>query len=167
MIAFSDIPAVMLGPLEGTGDEAWFHALPGQWCPGQVVDHVATAIESSARVFRSRTDKPPMQRRPPTLRQRIFKVIVFGTGFFPPGRKAPETTLPAQRPERAVTERRLRDAVAAFLELERALLPARANDLYVKHPVFGDLTLEEWMTFHCRHSAHHAKQVRARVPSAP
>jgi hypothetical protein len=164
VIAFNDIPALMLAPLAGKGDEAWFHTPPGKWCPGQVVDHVTTALENSAKAIRSRTDKPPMQRRPRALRQQIFKLVVFGTGFFPPGRKAPETALPAQRPERAATERRLRDAVVAFQDLERTLLPARASDLYVKHPVFGDLTLGEWMTFHCRHAAHHAKQVRTRVP---
>jgi|SRR5579859_7890580 len=164
MIQFKDIPALMLGPLEGKGDEAWFHAPPGKWCPGQVVDHVTTSIEKSAQTLRSRADKPPMQRRPISLPQRIFKLVVFRTGFFPPGRKAPETALPAQRPERAATERRLRDGVALFLELERTLLPARASDLFVKHPIFGDLTLGEWMTFHRRHAAHHARQVRARVP---
>jgi hypothetical protein len=164
MIAFKDIPALMLGPLQGKGDEAWFHTPPGKWSPGQVVDHVTTALENSAKAMRSRVAKPPMRRRPHTPRQRIFKLIVFGTGFFPPGRKAPETALPAQRPERAATERRLEDAVAAFLELERTLLPARANDLFVKHPIFGDLTISEWMRFHSRHAAHHAKQVRARVP---
>lgn len=164
MIEFKNIPALMLGPLESRGDEAWFHARPGKWCPGQVVDHVTTSIEKSALALRSRVEKPPMHRRPLAFTQRIFKLVVFGTGFFPPGRKAPETALPQERPERAATERRLREAVALFLELERALLPARANDLFVKHPIFGDLALGEWMLFHRRHATHHAKQVRARVP---
>jgi hypothetical protein len=164
MTAFKDIPELMLGPLEGKGDDAWFHTPPGKWSPAQVVDHVTTSIEKSANAMKSRVDKPPMERRPPSLPQRIFKLVVFGTGFFPPGRKAPETALPAQRPERAATERRLKEAVALFLELERMLLPARAGDLFVKHPVFGDLTLPEWIRFHRRHAAHHAKQVRARVP---
>jgi len=166
VIEFKDIPALMLSPLEGKGDDAWFHTPPGKWCPGQVVDHVATSLENSARTMRSRIEKPPMQRRPPSLPQRIFKLVVFGTGFFLPGRKAPETALPGERPERAATEKKLKDAVAAFLEMERTLLPARATDLFVKHPVFGDLTLPEWLRFHCRHAAHHARQVRARVPTA-
>jgi hypothetical protein len=164
MIAFKDIPALMLDPLEGKSDEAWFHTPEGKWSPGQVVDHVTTAIENSARAMKSRAEKPPMQRRPPALSQRFFRLVVFGTGLFPPGRKAPETALPGERPERAATERRLRDAVTAFMEMERTLLPARASDLFLKHPIFGDLTIGEWMTFHSRHAAHHAKQVRARVP---
>jgi hypothetical protein len=114
--------------------------------------------------MRSRVEKPPMQRRPRTPRERVAKFLVFAIGFFPPGRKAPETSLPAARPERGATEQKLKNAVAAFQELERRLLPARADDLFVKHPVFGDLTLGEWMFFHRRHATHHAKQVRARVP---
>ena len=105
-----------------------------------------------------------MERRSPSLAQRVARFIVFRTGQFGRGRKAPEFTIPAERPDRAATERRLREAVDAFLALERALLPARAHDLFVKHPRFGDLTLKEWMTFHVRHAEHHAKQVRARIP---
>jgi Protein of unknown function (DUF1569) len=162
--AFKDVPALMLGPLEGRGDDAWFHAPPGAWCPGQVVDHVAAAIEMSARGFESRTAKSPTRRRPRTLRQRVFQFLVLRTGRFPRGRRAPAGSLPADHPERAATERRLREAVAAFLELEHRLLPQRAADLFLKHPAFGDLTLSEWMTFHVRHAEHHAKQVRARIP---
>src|SRR6266702_4497579 len=49
-----------------------------------------------------------------------------------------------------------------FAALERELLPARARDLFVKHPRLGDLTLPEWVRFHAAHCAHHAKQIRAR-----
>ena len=164
MRPFKDIAPLMLGPLEGRGDDAWFHAPPGAWCPGQVIDHVAVAIELSARAFSARRDKPAMERRSPTLKERVAKFVVLGTGSFGRGRKAPEFTVPAARPERAATERRLREAVDAFLALERSLLPARAHDLFVKHPRMGDLTLSEWMTFHVRHAEHHAKQVRARIP---
>src|SRR5438874_1843389 len=62
-------------------------------------------------------------------------------------------------------ERQLRDGVARFLALAHELLPARRDDLFVKHPAFGDLTLPEWLQFHIRHCAHHAKQIRARLGS--
>jgi len=45
----------------------------------------------------------------------------------------------------------------------RDLLPARRNDLFVKHPRLGDLTLEEWARFHDVHARHHARQIRARL----
>jgi hypothetical protein len=61
--------------------------------------------------------------------------------------------------------RELRAGHARFLELARTLLPRRAEDLLVKHPVLGDLTLEEWMRFHIVHCRHHAKQIRDRMGS--
>jgi len=163
MTRFEDLPDLLLAPLEGKGDEAWFHTPEGKWSPAQVVDHVAGALELSARGFQARAEKPPMARRPRTVRQRFFLVLVFGTGLFPRGRRAPDGTVPAERPDRAATEQRLRAAVAVFLGLEQRLA-RRAHDLYLKHPVFGDLNLGEWMTFHVRHAEHHAKQVRARIP---
>src|SRR5439155_1516611 len=81
------------------------------------------------------------------------------------GRPAPAATEPAERPDAGAVERQLRDGVARFLALAHELLPARRNDLFVRHPAFGDLTLPEWLQFHIRHCAHHAKQIRARLGS--
>jgi len=55
--------------------------------------------------------------------------------------------------------------VTRFLALARELLPDRQADLFVRHPAFGDLTLPEWLRFHVRHCAHHARQIRARLAS--
>ena len=166
MTAFSDLPELILGPLAGRSDDEWFRAPPGVWCAGEVVDHLAIAIENSAEAFTLRADKPPMQRRPRPVIQTLASHLLLTTGWFPPGRRAPERTLPSPRPERASTEARLRAGVAAFLDLERRLLPQRAFDLYVKHPVLGDLTLGEFMTFHVHHAAHHRKQIVRRIRSA-
>jgi hypothetical protein len=166
MNGFDRIPDDLLAPFAGRPDAAWSRTPPGKWSPGQVVDHVTTAIENSARGFRSRLDKPPMRRRPRTPVQVVACAVIFATGWIPPGRKAPETALPKAAPDRAETEQRLRAAVGEMLELERLLLPARARDLFVKHPILGDLTITEWQTFHVRHAAHHRKQIVARVNGA-
>jgi uncharacterized damage-inducible protein DinB len=164
--AFSDLPELILGPLAGRDDDAWFRAPAGVWSAGQVVDHVTIAIENSAEAFTLRADKPPMRRRSRPVIQALASHLLLTTGWFPRGRRAPERTLPAPRPERAATEARLRAGVAAFLDLERRLLPQRAYDLFVKHPALGDLTLGEFMTFHVRHGAHHRKQIVRRIRSA-
>lgn len=166
MTAFTDLPELILGPLAGRDDDAWFRAPEGVWCAGQVVDHLTIAIENSAGAFASRADKPPMRRRPRPVIQVLASHLLLTTGWFPPGRRAPDTTMPAARPERAATEARLRAGIAAFLDLERRLLPQRAADLYVRHPALGDLTLGEFMTFHVRHAAHHRKQIVQRLGSA-
>ena len=163
MRRFADLPDVLLEPLRGQPEEAWLRSPPGKWCPGQIVDHVAAAMETSARAFESRAAKPPMTRRPRSMTLAMVQRLLFVTGVFPPGRKAPASSVPVAAPDRAATEARLRAAVAQFLDLERRLMPARASDLFVKHPVFGDLTMPEFMTFHVRHAEHHARQLKDRV----
>jgi hypothetical protein len=60
-------------------------------------------------------------------------------------------------------ERTFREGHARFVELAHVMLPGRRRDLFVKHPVLGDLTLEEWLRFHVVHCTHHAKQIRDRL----
>jgi hypothetical protein len=163
MTAFTDIPDRLLGPLEGKGDDVWHHGRPGVWSPGEIVAHVAIAIGTSAEGIASRREKPPMQRRSVLPIQVIAKAIVLGTGWFPVRRKAPPTALPPTRPDRAATEAKLKGGIAAFERLAAELLPARRSDLFLKHPVFGDLAIEEWMRFHVVHTEHHRRQLIRRV----
>lgn len=122
--------------------------------------HVNAALERSAAGFESRAEHAPMKRRPQPLKVTIARMVVLGTGWFPKGRKAPDGTSPEANPDRGATEAALRRNVERFLELERKLLPRRENDLFLKHPVLGDLTLREFMRFHVVHARHHAKQIR-------
>jgi hypothetical protein len=160
---FASLDAFILAPLAGKGDEAWRAGPPGRWSVGQIVEHLTNAIELSAQGFAGRADKPPMQRRPRTGPEAVARFVVFNFGWFPGRPQAPSITLPSELPDRARTETRLRDAVQAFGELERRVLPARAHDLLLKHPRFGDLTLPEFMHFHVRHAVHHRKQIEARL----
>ena len=160
-MTFDDLPDFMLGPLAGKDDAAWHRAPAGKWSPAEIVDHVATAIERSAAGFQSRLDKPAMERRPRSMPQRVAWMIVGGTGWFPVRRQAPESTRPQARPERAATEKKLREAVAAYVALRPTL--AGRSDLFLKHPVFGDLTYDEFAHFHVRHVNHHRKQLLERL----
>ena len=160
---FAAIPDVVLGPLAGRPEADWYKAPPGKWCPAQIVHHLAIGIDGSGRIFQDRRGKPSMKRRPRTALQLLGDLVMLKIGWIPSGFRAPDVTRPAERPEAAVVERMLREGVTRFLALERELLPARAADLFVKHPRLGDLTLPEWLRFHVRHCAHHAKQIRARL----
>jgi len=163
VIAFESLADYVLAPLAGRSDAEWFQAPEGKWPPARIVDHVAAAIETTARGFASRADHPPMTRRRRTPAQFCAKQLVFTTGWFPPGRKSPASAVPAERPDPRAAEARLRGGVAAFLEARRTLLPRRATDLFAKHPVFGDLTLDEFTTFHILHAAHHRRQIVERL----
>ena len=162
---FAAIPDVVLGPLVGRPEAAWHRAPSGKWTAAQIVHHLAISIDGSGRLFEERRAKPPMRRRPRLLRQRLGQFVYLDLGWIPSGRPAPEATRPADAPDARAVERQLRDGVARFLALAHELLPARQSDLFVKHPAFGDLTLPEWLRFHIRHCAHHAKQIRALLTS--
>jgi hypothetical protein len=90
-------------------------------------------------------------------------MLVMHLGWFPPFLTAPSMTAPAPRVDRAAAESHFRRGVERIEELARLLLPARARDLFVKHPAMGDLTLPEWLEFHVIHSRHHARQIRSRL----
>ncbi len=153
----------ILAPLAGQPADAWSRAPAGKWCAGQIVNHLALSLNNSAQGFASRVGKPAMARRPSPLPEHLFRFAVLRVGVFGIGRKAPAATLPQQAPEREATEALLRAGAAQFASLEAKLLPARARDLFLKHPVLGDLTYEEWCVFHERHAAHHLKQMRQRI----
>ncbi len=160
---FAAIPDLVLGPLAGRPEADWYKAPPGKWCPAQIVQHLAIGIDASGRAFDQRRGKPPMRRRRRTPLELLGDLVMLRIGWIPSGLRAPAVTRPADRPDAAAVAQLLRDGVARFLALERDLLPARASDLFVKHPRLGDLTLPEWLRFHVRHCAHHARQIRARL----
>src|SRR3989449_5914922 len=95
---FADIPDLVLGPLAGRPEADWYRAPPGKWTPVQIVHHLAISIDGSGRVFEERSAKPPMRRRPRTLRQRLGHLLYLDIGWIPSGRPAPAATEPAERP---------------------------------------------------------------------
>lgn len=163
MRAFRDLPAMVLGPLEGRPPADWIKAPTGKWTPAQIVNHVAMALDFSSRSFESRASKPPMKRRPRKPYNLVAGLLIMRLGWFPPGRKAPAFTTPPEQPVQEDALRLFNEGFNRFLELERTLLPARRHDLFATHPALGDLTLEEFMRFHVIHSEHHARQIRDRL----
>lgn len=165
MKGFDAIPDVVLGPLASRAEADWYRAPPGKWSPAQIVQHLALSLETSARTFDERKARPPMQRRPRGMLQHLAYVLVLRLGWSPLERDAPAAVRPADRPNARDVEQQFREAVARWRALERRLLPARATDLFLKHPALGDLTIPEWLRFHVWHCAHHAKQIHARLVS--
>ena len=163
MTPFERLPDLILAPLAGRPDADWYQAPPGKWCAAQIVHHLAIGIESSGLAFESRADKPPMIRRQRSVFMLVANLLIMRIGWFPPGRKSPAQALPSGRPERAAVERQLADGARRFVEVRSRLIPSRSHDLFVRHPVLGDLTIGEWTEFHSRHVAHHVRQIHARL----
>ncbi len=163
MATFTDLPTIVLRPLATRPDPDWYRAPAGHWTSAQIVEHLALGLQWSAAGFEDRRARDPMVRRPLKLRERIARVLVLDLGFFPPFMHAPEKSVPPEQIERHVAEEHFRKGFERIQEIAKLLLPARARDLFVKHPRLGDLTLPEWMEFHVRHARHHAKQIRQRI----
>ncbi len=163
MTALAELPALVLGPLEGRADADWLRAPAGKWTPAQIVEHLALGLEASAAKFAERRAKGSMARRSRTARELVARLLVFGLRWFPPGFRAPDGAAPAARVDRAAVVARFRRGLALWEQVERDLLPTRRHDLFVKHPALGDLTMDEWLRFHLIHARHHARQIRERV----
>jgi hypothetical protein len=162
---FEALPEIVLGPLAGRPDGHWYAAPPGKWCAAQIVEHLALGLAWSAGGFEERRARDPMIRRPRTASQRVAYWLIMELGWIPSGFEAPSGSVPAPRVERKAAEAHFRSGVERHLALTQLLLPARAHDLFIKHPRLGDLTLPEWLQFHVRHARHHARQIRARMPA--
>ena len=163
IVSFERLPHVVLDLLAGRPEADWHRAPQGKWSPAQIAEHLAISIDTSSRRFEERRSRPPMTPRPRGLLALAARVCILHLGWFPSGFRAPDATRPSERPDPAEVSARIRRSHERFRELAGALLPRRRGDLLVKHPVLGDLTLEEWMRFHVVHFHHHAKQIRRRL----
>jgi len=163
MRPLGELPDLVLGPLRGRADSEWERGPAGKWTPAQIVEHLALGLTLSAATFQSRKNHAPMKRRRRTPAEQIARLFIFGLRWFPPGRKAPERTTPPPQIDRRAAEAHFLAGIEAWDQVDRALLPERRADLFVKHPRMGDLTVEEWMRFHVIHARHHARQIQQRV----
>src|SRR6266498_4790530 len=134
---------LVLGPLRGRADSEWEQGPAGKWTPAQIVEHLALGLNLSAETFKARRNHAPMSRRRRTPAEQVARMFIFGLRWFPPGRKAPERTTPPPQINGATAEAHFLAGVEAWDQVDRALLPERRKNLFVKHPRMGDLTVEE------------------------
>jgi hypothetical protein len=113
----------------------------GNWSAGQIFEHLAIAFNRSIDGF---TMTFPWYFR---LMARIFKNKLM-SGSMPPGFKLPADGAKVMEPAPTSTEKGLADLRAAISRLQRE--PKRA-----RHPLFGELSKEEWNTIHLMHASLH------------
>jgi len=113
----------------------------GNWSPGQIFQHLANAFNGSI-------DGLP-GGFPWFIRAmgRIFKKKLI-SGPMPAGVKMPDKLAKAVMPEPTSTEVGLANLHAAVSRLKQE--PHRAA-----HPVFGEVTNEEWNSMHLKHANLH------------
>lgn len=131
----------------------------GKWSTAEVLEHLSIAFGGTMRGLRRCLEAGKPGATPPSLYQRLGKLLVVDVGYFPPGRPAPEFTRPrGMDPEQVLPQllRNLEDMDRALAECEQKF----GRSLKVAdHPVLGAFTVDEWRKFHLIHSRHHMKQV--------
>ena len=155
------LESFILDPVDGLPDEHWFEAPTGKWSIGQIVDHLATSIDVVANAFEGRSDKQGMQRRA-TPKQAILRHVVLQIGKLPKGKKTPPQAAPGDQPEPELICAEFRMGTERMLRMAEEWSPERQENVFVAHPVFGDLNLPEWARFHFVHCRHHAHQIEVR-----
>ncbi len=113
----------------------------GNWSAGQVFRHLANAYNGSIDGLPATF---PWYFR---LMGRIFKKKLLG-GPMPSGLKVPPELAREVMPGPTSTEEGLAELHAAVLRLERE--PHRA-----RHPIFGDISRDEWNQIHLSHANLH------------
>ena len=114
----------------------------GNWTPGQVVGHVARAVHGSIDGI---SFQAPLPLR---IIGRVIRSIPLNKGL-PTGVKLPASARAKAVPEPDLS---INDAVD---QLTRAIERTRHETMAGKHPVFGKLSHEQWIKFHCRHAELH------------
>lgn len=132
----------------------------GRWSPAQVLEHLMITYSSTARLGRKLLAKDDVRPLPRDLKQRLAQFLLITMGYFPPGRKAPEFTIPQGMDFREV----LRQINDSLHEMDEVLASAEARwgrAAVASHPVLGPMSVAQWRKFHRVHSQHHFKQIRA------
>jgi hypothetical protein len=153
---------LVFAPLHGLDPEDWHRAPKGKWTIAQIIAHLAAGVDRSSAVFEERAAKQGMSRRS-TPGQAILRHLLLMLGQFPPGRKSPEATRPPEHPDADLVAAQYRMGVERFARLAESWPEQRQVEIFVKHPLLGDLNLPEWVRFHFVHGRHHARQIRDRL----
>ena len=116
----------------------------GNWPPSQLITHLATTINASMDGIAGVKVKPPLTMRllGPLLKWRVFKKGL------PPGFRLPKSIEERAYPSATSPQDALEMLRAAVERTKRETMTAR-------HPVFGQLTHDEWIHFHLQHAAMH------------
>jgi hypothetical protein len=122
----------------------------GQWTFGQILDHLATTLNSSIDGFPFRP--PPHMRMMAAIMTPFFKQS-FLTQPMKAGYKLPKYAGPMFPPPGLSAADGLARIRAAVERFERETPEAR-------HPFLGRLTPDEWISLHLRHAELHMSFVR-------
>jgi hypothetical protein len=146
--------------LIGLSPPEWMWHPEGKWCVAEVLEHLYLTYTGTIKGFERMAEAGRPTVTPPTLRQRIGKVLVVRLGYMPGGREAPKMARPRGLP----TEKVLAGIGSRIAEMDECIL--RQEEKFGKgtplmdHFILGQLTAAQWRKFHLVHGRHHIQQIR-------
>lgn len=147
----------------GTCGTAWtVPRAPGKWSPSQIAEHVARALEESAKVADGRPSAFPNL---PSPVQWLLKVFLFNRVLrgsrFPNGKTARSLNPPCGPATPAEARVRLEAAVNEF---DRACRSRAVDSGLVNSPIVGVVSVVDFARFQELHVRHHEAQMQASAP---
>ncbi len=138
-------------------------ARAGKWSTAQILEHLFLTYKNTAKGLTKCLEKGSPLATRATTTQRFATLLLLKTGYFPPGRKAPERTIPDGMPAEEVRQAVFAEIRAMAARLDECERKFGAATKLLDHPVLGPFTAEQWRKFHWVHGRHHAKQIRERM----
>jgi hypothetical protein len=155
--------AAFIAAARGVPPTAWAVPRgPGKWSPAQITLHVTLAYEGTDHIVLGTwagSRLPALVR--PLIRRAYFAPVLRRHGFRP-GLRAPGPFQPplTDTPVELLSTR----LDAAALAVEQGFTAREhAGSLTLNHPVFGTLSLADYLRFQSIHTHHHRGQLTAPV----
>jgi DinB superfamily len=129
---------------------------PGKWSPSQIVEHVARALDESAKTVEGGPTAFPVLPSfvRPAVRTLFYNRVLKNSAF--PKAKTNKAMNPQSGPPTPADGRqRLEGAFGYFEQVCRA----QPADAIVVSTTFGKVSLESWARFQALHVRHHIKQM--------
>lgn len=161
LAANRDAVGELLKAVDGAGTVWTTPRAAGKWSPSQLVEHVARALEESAKVVEgapsSFPDFPAFVR--PVVRGLFFNRVVKNGAL--PKAKTTRALDPAEGPATPEAGRlRLEGAIERFVSACRARAAVGGD---VSSSLFGRVSVESYARFQEIHTRHHRKQMPDRA----
>jgi hypothetical protein len=154
-----------LGGLDGQQTQLRPLGRQEKWSVQQIVGHLLRTYAATEKAIDARLGKGLPTKARVNLLQRAGQFILLRVGYFPRGRRAPESVCAPLGEEAAPAGILLSQigvslsAMTTKLAACEALFGERCRA--VNHMALGPLNVDQWSKFHLAHGRHHIKQITA------
>ncbi|MEO6119187.1 MAG: DUF1569 domain-containing protein [Terriglobales bacterium] len=133
----------------------------GKWSAAEILEHLSLAFEHTVKGMNRCLEAGKNMGDEPTMKQRLFHLIVLDLKHFPQGRQAPPMVVPKGEMGGLEAVEKIRTNIIAMDEkLSECRKKLGTIGKLANHPVLGPLSNQQWCEFHYVHTKHHMKQVR-------